>query len=395
MKLLFLTWDSGQTSYLPSLFFPILARLRDVGVEAHVLQYTWADAEQIARTREAAQGFGLRYTARRIPAKVRKAATPAAIPAGAVDTVAYCRRHGIDTVMPRAIIPSAMALAAARMMPGLRIVWDADGLPADERVDFVGWSPGSVRTRALRAVEREMLLQADRIMVRTRRAAEILHARAGAGWDASRVHVIPNAKDEDLFAPDAAARQRLRSQLGVGAGDLVAVSVGQQTEQYLPDSQARLVAAMIARSESTRAVFLTAQSEVITDALARAGAPAESVVVRRVPADEVPHWLSAADVGIALRDASFSQRAVCPIKIGEYLLCGLPVISTRGIGDMDEVLDRGVGFTIEDTGDVSLDAAAQWAIESRGAAIRTRARKVGLEEFSLRACVARYGRLLN
>ena len=267
MKLLFLTWDSGQTSYLPSLFFPILARLRDVGVEAHVLQYTWAGGDSVARTTEAARGFDLPYTARRIPAKVRRAATPGAIPAGALDTVAYCRRHGIDTVMPRAIIPSAMALGAARLLPNLRIAWDADGLPADERVDFVGWSPGSARYRTLRAIEREMLLRADRIMVRTHRAADILHARAGAGWDRSRIHVIPNAKDEQLFSPNAEYRRELRRELGVSSRDPVMISVGQQTAQYLPTAQARLVAAMAKRRSGSRAVFLTAQDDVIHEAL--------------------------------------------------------------------------------------------------------------------------------
>ena len=61
---------------------------------------------------------------------------------------------------------------------------------------------------------------------------------------------------------------------------------------------------------------------------------------------------------------------------------------------MDEVLERGAGFTIADTTPASLEAAVEWALRTRGTAIRERAREVGLEEFGLTGCVERYGRLL-
>jgi glycosyltransferase involved in cell wall biosynthesis len=54
-----------------------------------------------------------------------------------------------------------------------------------------------------------------------------------------------------------------------------------------------------------------------------------------------------------------SKVASSPTKIGEYLAAGLPVISTSGIGDMDEWLDveKPVGMLIRDFRAETLDAA--------------------------------------
>src|SRR5690606_35943047 len=53
----------------------------------------------------------------------------------------------------------------------------------------------------------------------------------------------------------------------------------------------------------------------------------EFIVLKKVNSEEVPSYLNAADLGFALRQPKFSMQGVAPIKLGEYLLCGLPVIA--------------------------------------------------------------------
>ena len=71
-----------------------------------------------------------------------------------------------------------------------------------------------------------------------------------------------------------------------------------------------------------------------------------------------PVLYAAADLGVAPFDtAAHAPLALdfywSPLKVFEYMASGLPVISTRGIGDLDSVIDReGVGvlldgFTVE------------------------------------------------
>lgn len=64
------------------------------------------------------------------------------------------------------------------------------------------------------------------------------------------------------------------------------------------------------------------------------------IILKSVTSDEVPFYLGAADLAFALRQPSFSMQGVAPIKLGEYLLCGLPVIASKGIGDTETILEQ-------------------------------------------------------
>jgi glycosyltransferase involved in cell wall biosynthesis len=103
----------------------------------------------------------------------------------------------------------------------------------------------------------------------------------------------------------------------------------------------------------------------------------------------VPCYLAAADIGAAFRTASFSTRAVAPVKLSECLLCGVPVVGTASIGDTQAAVEAGVFFS----DDASMAAAADWAVNSvlpQREAFRDRARQVGLARFSLSRSVADY-----
>ena len=96
---------------------------------------------------------------------------------------------------------------------------------------------------------------------------------------------------------------------------------------------------------------------------------------------------------LAFRTASLSQQAVAPIKVGEYLLCGLPVLSTSGIGDLDDQLDATTGRLLGSLDDATLEAAAAWFTEEVLPArerYRAACRERGLEHFSLERSAEQY-----
>jgi len=395
VKVLFVTWDSGATDYLPSLFFPIFAALREQGVHVHTLQGTYGTAEDVARVAAQAKALGVGYRAYVVPSERRRLRMPLTIRRFAQTIAEEAARVDVDIVMPRAIVPAAACMLAARQHKKRVLVWDADGLPADERVDFAGWSPHGAPYWGMRGAEWLMLRAAQRVMVRTKAAAEILAQRGGASLR-ERTVIVPNGRSESCYVRDEGARTRLRARLGVSDATPVLVSVGTQGPQYLTDLQASIVAAFIERWPDAKAVFLTAQDTFVHAALDRAGVPASARVVQRVAADEVPDWLSAADVGLATRQPSFSQRAVSPLKVGEYLLASLPVIATLGVGDLDTQLNKDVAYCLDVEKPLDAVALVDWFArvgqrEETGA----RARALGLRFFSQDATVSGYLRLLR
>lgn len=399
MRALFLTWDSGDTNYLESLFFPVFRLLQERhAVEVHTLQLTWSSLAYVERLQAVAESHRLSYECARVPAKASKAAAISSLAGTMPRVLRTMERENIDVILPRALVPLALAVPAS-LLARKAIAWDADGLPADERVDFAGLSPRSPRYLMMRALELAGLRSASSIMVRTERAREILTARVGRGFDASKIFVVPNGRDEGAFAYDGAVRAALRQERGIPPHALVTISVGTLTAQYLPGEQAQLVAALQRRDPLCHACFLTAQREEIRRALREAGADLRRCHILRVPADEVPRYLMMADVGIALRERSFSQQAVSPIKVSEYLLSGLHVVCSRGIGDLDEVLAEAGGTLIETCNEEAIEAvAAELLVRHHAGELqrqRQEVRTVGVRHFSLEACAAGYMRLLE
>ena len=75
----------------------------------------------------------------------------------------------------------------------------------------------------------------------------------------------------------------------------------------------------------------------------------QSYSVIAVRPEEVPSYLSAADVGLAFIKPCFSKLASSPTKYAEYLACGLPLIINSGIGDSDALITQeGAGVMVND-----------------------------------------------
>lgn len=118
-------------------------------------------------------------------------------------------------------------------------------------------------------------------------------------------------------------------------------------------------------------------------------------VLRAAPAD-IPAWLSSADLGVSLIRTSSSKVASSPTKFAEYLAAGLPIVSTAGIGDVDDLIRReAIGIVVESNDDdVLRDAFERGRKLAFDPETRARCRRVAWQEFDLESVgVARYRRL--
>jgi glycosyltransferase involved in cell wall biosynthesis len=114
----------------------------------------------------------------------------------------------------------------------------------------------------------------------------------------------------------------------------------------------------------------------------------------RAAPNEVPRYLAAADVGAAFRTPTFSTRGVAPVKLSEYLLCGVPVVGTAGIGDTAAAQEAGMFFDDRQ----GMAAAAEWVLGTVlpvREEVRRTARRVGVNRFSLRRSVEDYLAAIN
>lgn len=242
--------------------------------------------------------------------------------------------HHIDTVMPRSNFPAFMVSNIKNK--NFKIIFDADGLPIEERVDFAGLKKESFYYRWMKSIETKMLKSADAVITRSQKSIEIHLQHIGEKYR-SKFSVVYNGRNADFFQNNVASRQQARNQLGVNTDERLFVYCGSLGDQYCWDEMLTIVAAY---QKVAPAKFL-----VLTGNTAYAGSrlsveQQKFVLVKSVPFTEIPFWLSSADIAFGLRQPSFSMQGVAPIKLGEYLLVNLPTIASKGIGDSEEILQH-------------------------------------------------------
>ena len=382
-NILFIAWDGPQTSYLEGLFLPIFEGLAREGYYVHVLQFTWADEERIAKSMKTCEERLIPYRA----VKVTRVAGPlgpfvTAI-AGARHIAKAAREWKIDTLMPRSLMP-ALAVLALPERRRYRLIFDADGFAVDERADFAGMSRNGPTYRILRAVESRAARLADRVLVRTPRAADLLAHRAKA--DRAKFHVVGNGRDPAPFLRGWPERTDTQFCLCY-AGSL---GVQYRTDQMI-------AIALRLRAELPNLVFrvFTGDGDALKAALDRRGVENRDwIEVSRLPPSDMPVALMQCDLALALRQRAFSTQGVSPIKLGEYMLAGLPTVGTKGVGHIEPLVEGGVMLPVED----DIEAVWPWVrdvvIPDR-LTLRAKAQALGLEHFSLDASVQSYLRALN
>lgn len=384
LKILFVTWDGPQVSYLESLFLPIFAGLGEHGVRVDILQFRWGSAAQAEAIAEACARAGCGYRHKTIRRGLAGLGPFATAFAGGREVRRAVRDFGSGVVMPRSHMP-AIAVGAAGGAGFRPILFDADGFAADEKVEFGSLSARGPTYRILRRVEARTARSAASVIVRSAAAARILGERAGIGPD--RFHVVANGRDEAVFHPhDEAARLAVRSEIGVDPAAPLAVYAGSVGPQYRFDLIRDFAEALVRRRPDARLLVLSGSPELAEAELA--GAPLAPIFMR-APPERVGRYLAAADIGLAFRADSFSVQGVAPVKLGEYLLCGVPAVGNAAVGDTAAA--RAAGLFFDDSAGV--DSAARWLVEEvlpKREAYRQRAWQAGVEGFSLRRSVDDY-----
>lgn len=395
VKVLFITWDGPETSYLEGLFLPIFAGLREHGYSFHVLQFGWGDMAQ-ARREMACNYSEIPYRHITVQRQPRPLGPLWTAYRGGAHIAKAVREWDIEMLMPRSLMP---ALATLTMRGNhLPVVFDSDGIAADERVDFSGLSPESRTYSMYRSIEARMVRRADHVLTRTEATIPILVARGGPGVGEERFTVVGNGRDPNVFAPcSQEVSNATRQSLGIPLDALLLVYAGSLGDQYCPNAMLDLLEKVRHRYGNVHLLVLSGTPEPLRAHLASHPSLEQRVTFHTCSHAEVPAYLSCADVGLALRQQSFSMRGVSPIKIGEYLLCGLPVIATAGIGKA-HVLKGAAGMTVDNQDDACLEAAADWVADLAAmdrCMVKDCSRQLGVEHFSLQSSVESYVRALS
>ena len=196
------------------------------------------------------------------------------------------------------------------------------------------------------------------------------------GLDPARASVVPCVADAEKFGPDEAVRLDARRALGV-EDRFVVVYPGRFGAWHYNEETFAVVRGLMDADPKVFFLILTPDVDAAA-ALAARTLPPGSFAIHAARHDEVPRHLRAADLGVLLRAPDPLNEVACPTKFAEYVITGLPVLISAGIGDCSPLVASENAGAVLDAPDPRAAVAAVAKIRSEpDAARRARIAAVG------------------
>ena len=394
-SILFIADGSLDRPILHSQGIPLLKRLSALGHACHVISF-----EESRAVLDSPLGLDLaRQGVRWHPVVLRSSSSSLErvkmVLWGVWDAWRLCRAEKIEIVHARSYRPAVIA-SLLKLLLNTGFLFDMRGFLIDEQLMLGRWKPSGIRYAAARQFERWCLQNADGVISNTtrftQRILEFPYLRPER--DRQKIILIPNCVDTARFSHALPGREELRARLG-WQDRVVLCFAGEVRRWERFDLVLEFYKAC--RQVDPRvylAFFVYGQVEQLRKEIEAAGIEQGDFCLITVPSGEIARYLSASDAGIIIRaDNLYIREISSPLKFGEYLSSGLPVVINPGIGDTERIIrERGVGVVIDSSSPVEFHTAAEklMALLSNLAVIRQRCHDAAVEELSLELALRQY-----
>ncbi len=244
--------------------------------------------------------------------------------------------------------------------------------------EFGTWKRSGWQYRLLHFFEQRVARNAEYILTGTRFMVDDLK-----GVAKGEVHRAPSGVDPGIYRFNAGARAALRDELGIDERRVL-VYAGKFAGIYYDGEIAAFCKALHALDHRWYFVFVSPSDHGAIRKLCSAVDLAESDyhLTEVSTADEMCAWLSAADVGLTAIPPHPHQKYRSPVKVGEYLMCGLPYITCKGVSEDDEWAEKHqVGVVLPEIGAAQASEAVAGIDQLLAAdddVLRARCRSAGL-----------------
>lgn len=255
------------------------------------------------------------------------------------------RKHRPRIVHSRSSVSAFLALILAKAY-GIKFLYDADSALSEEYAATGHLTRSGKSFQILAKTESLARQKADETIVLTEKLRRDFIDKFNVS---APIEVIPCCVDTEKFQTFGLDREKYRNELGLGAEEKLLVYVGKIGERYLVSEIFGFFKAASDRIKNLRILIISNDAKNDFDRIAESEKVGEKAYfVRSASFGQVRQWLSAADAGIALIKNSESERGASPIKIGEYLAAGLPVVISNDIGDVSSLIrEKNIGTTVE------------------------------------------------
>lgn len=397
LRALFVSYNGLLEPILPSQGLPYLKELSKKGVDFCLLTFEKEQdlrrtgKDRLARMKNELKAQGIHWFWLRYHKKPPVFSTLFDIALAGVYSLYLILRYRINLVHLRGATLGPMMLVLRRILP-VKFIFDMRGLLAEEYVGGGLWKEGCAAFKAVKWAERQLLKIADGVVILTEKHRALNKTLPYLKDRAIPMEVIPCCVDTQKFKNNGLSRKQ--AFVGEsGQAETVFMYSGKIGTFYLIKEMLDFFQFVSERIPSGIMAVLTQDDEApLLKAAQGMGIDPRKINIIRPAFDEIPAYLSTADYGFFFINP-YKKFGSSPIKLGEFLSCGIPVIINPGIGDSEELVrNNRVGVVVEGFTPQSYARAMEELrqLKSEGEALSQRCRRVAQEQLSLGLAAERY-----
>jgi glycosyltransferase involved in cell wall biosynthesis len=264
-----------------------------------------------------------------------------------------------DVLYERYSLFNLAGVAVARRA-GIPLVLEVNAPLAWERAHYERLSLRRVASRC----EAYVCANADVVEVVSTPLAEHL---LQLGVSRENVVVVPNGADPAVFQPDAAAREDVRRRFGIPDDQVIVGFSGILRPWHGVELLLEAVGAIAASRRVHVLVVGDGPSRASFEVLAiERGLRGRVTVTGRVAHGDIPKYVAAFDIGVSPRATFYAS----PMKVPEYMACGVAVVAPRTPNLEDLIQDGKDGCLFEAESVRALSETLAHLVDDRSARVR-------------------------
>lgn len=263
-------------------------------------------------------------------------------------------KYNIQLIHCRSYI-TALVGVKLKQRKNTKLVFDMRGFWADERIEGNIWNKKNPLFKFIynyfKRKERLFLSTADAVISLTENGKKEILKWSSSNFKPAPIYVIPCCANLDLFDPNSITKQQkgeVLKQINAPENTIILGYVGSIGTWYMLEEMMQFYAHFRTQFTHTQFVFVSGENpDNIKKEAHKHQIPETEISVVSAIHKDVPKYVSTFNFSVFFIRPTFSKKASSPVKQGELMAMGIPVICNEGVGDTDEIVNKNnAGLTI-------------------------------------------------
>ncbi len=226
------------------------------------------------------------------------------------------------------------------LLPKLKLVYEARGTATVEHKYSVDAGRISARKERIVRLREKLILKYSDLIISVSQKQKDFFAKEYGAVISNKVLVIPGAADALKFYYSEELRNAIRGRMSLEERIVFLYSGRLDKPWQIPEEVFRTFKHIHTSIPNAFFIILTPDKDIAKQLFAKNRIPDSSFFITYTTLAEINDYLNATDYGILFRENLPINNQASPTKFAEYILAGLKVIISEGVGDFSEFVQE-------------------------------------------------------